>query len=680
MLNKLSAQFFCFSFLIISNLMSQNITVEPHDEWVIPASMPESSSIDTYNLNGGFYYSLIDTQTHLDEEADYFHTVQDITGFMGVQNASQILINFDPTYQKVHFHQLIIHRKGQRIDRTKEVKFELLNNEGQLASSVYSGDLTGHAILDDIRRGDKIEMAYTIYGNNPIFEQNYFRLQFLTDVVPLDKINIDVFSSDVNGFKYELVNADSAGLVVTKEDKLIHLKYENSNVKASDYDETMHYSEMPFGYLNYYNQNSWTDVQAWAQNVFSFKKNKGVSKKIKTIIPDELTIENKIRKAISFVQDDIRYMAIHSGIGSHKPRAPLEVIDQRFGDCKDKSLLLAELLKELGVEASPALVSSILLEEVANYPATGVLFDHCIVTFNYNGSRYWIDPTIQNEGGDFLDHTYCPFKLGLVLESEEPLVKVSGVNPNTEIRIYEYFDISSFEDTCKLDVTTEYYGDRSTIVRSILEFNSLKEIADMNLAFYGAKYPYIQSRGRLEIQDELENNRLISKESFDILNLWKETSSYGFENYFFAYEPISFYETMQPQLCEDKTFKTSFYHSNKYYQITEIKLPDVIHIEDTEMKVNNAAFSYEFNAFAKDSLTLILEIKYESKLDFIAPEDFPEICADINRIFDKIMYTLNYPKTKTLKKPELDLENFLENYKNRNNDENKLIVIPPKSE
>ena len=70
--------------------------------------------------------------------------------------------------------------------------------------------------------------------------------------------------------------------------------------------------------------------------------------------PDEAT---RLWRALHFVQDDIRYTGIEIGVGRISADTTGEVLARRFGDCKDKVLLLVTILRALGVEAYPALVN-----------------------------------------------------------------------------------------------------------------------------------------------------------------------------------------------------------------------------------------------------------------------------------------------------------------------------------
>src|SRR5207248_3294814 len=89
--------------------------------------------------------------------------------------------------------------------------------------------------------------------------------------------------------------------------------------------------------------------------------------------------------ALRFVQDDVRYLGIEIGPSSHRPHPPAAVLDQRFGDCKDKSLLLVTLLRALGVEAWPVLLHTSLGRALDEWLPTAVAFNHVVVLARVGG-------------------------------------------------------------------------------------------------------------------------------------------------------------------------------------------------------------------------------------------------------------------------------------------------------
>jgi hypothetical protein len=57
-----------------------------------------------------------------------------------------------------------------------------------------------------------------------------------------------------------------------------------------------------------------------------------------------------------FARRQVRYVAVEVGIGGYRPFPPAEVLGRGWGDCKDKAVLLVDLLREAGIEAYPALI------------------------------------------------------------------------------------------------------------------------------------------------------------------------------------------------------------------------------------------------------------------------------------------------------------------------------------
>src|SRR5207245_3226925 len=80
--------------------------------------------------------------------------------------------------------------------------------------------------------------------------------------------------------------------------------------------------------------------------------------------------EQRVLQALRFVQDEIRYMGVEIGVNSHMPYSPATVVKRRYGDCKDKTLLLITMLRALGISARPALVSTTYRSHVTDYQPT----------------------------------------------------------------------------------------------------------------------------------------------------------------------------------------------------------------------------------------------------------------------------------------------------------------------
>lgn len=64
----------------------------------------------------------------------------------------------------------------------------------------------------------------------------------------------------------------------------------------------------------------------------------------------------RLEALLGFARREVRYVAVEIGIGGYRPSPPGEVLTRKWGDCKDKALLLIDLLADAGIAAYPALV------------------------------------------------------------------------------------------------------------------------------------------------------------------------------------------------------------------------------------------------------------------------------------------------------------------------------------
>src|SRR4029079_10389972 len=97
----------------------------------------------------------------------------------------------------------------------------------------------------------------------------------------------------------------------------------------------------------------WDQGVAWGLDLFEPPKvtARPLVELADSIRTSEATAEARTLAVIHKVQDDIRYFALSIAESSHRPAAPEVVLERRFGDCKDKSLLAVALLRELGIDA-----------------------------------------------------------------------------------------------------------------------------------------------------------------------------------------------------------------------------------------------------------------------------------------------------------------------------------------
>lgn len=142
--------------------------------------------------------------------------------------------------------------------------------------------------------------------------------------------------------------------------------------------------------------NSLNDQYAWYKKIVGAMTNNKQEIKIKSdeIIVGCKTEMEKITKLLSWVQENIRYIAFEDGMAAFKPDEAQEVIRKKYGDCKGMANLTKELLTAQGFDARLTWLGT---SHIAyDYSTPSLLVDnHMICTLFYEGKTYFLDPTID---------------------------------------------------------------------------------------------------------------------------------------------------------------------------------------------------------------------------------------------------------------------------------------------
>jgi tetratricopeptide (TPR) repeat protein len=101
--------------------------------------------------------------------------------------------------------------------------------------------------------------------------------------------------------------------------------------------------------------------------------------------------------ALRMVQDQVRYLYLGMDLGGYTPTSADTTWSRRFGDCKGKSVLLAALLRELGIDAEVVFVSTVIGDGMNQQLPLVEAFNHAIVRVRIDGKIYWLDGTRQGD-------------------------------------------------------------------------------------------------------------------------------------------------------------------------------------------------------------------------------------------------------------------------------------------
>jgi len=214
--------------------------------------------------------------------------------------------------------------------------------------------------------------------------------------------------------------------------------------------------------------NRWDDVISQIKKIFDRvnTSNGLVTKTLNSMLSEDDDIETKIEKIFKFVSRDVRYISL-SELGHRvTPHKPDDVIENRFGDCKDKSTLLVRMLNEIGINATPVLVATQRKKVDRLLIPSSSYFDHMVVCFDFKGRRYCLDPTDSSTNWKSISYA-IQGKVSLALAEHEAPKLIPENEFTWRLNVDTYLSFSS-DGTQTETQTRTYTGEYAGQLRSTL--------------------------------------------------------------------------------------------------------------------------------------------------------------------------------------------------------------------
>ena len=105
---------------------------------------------------------------------------------------------------------------------------------------------------------------------------------------------------------------------------------------------------------------SWDGLGRWYLGLTTGRRTPTpeIAEKVRQLTAGKNDFDSKVRALTSFLQSDVRYVAVEIGIGGYQPHAANDVFRARYGDCKDKAMLLSSMLQEAGIASDYVVIST----------------------------------------------------------------------------------------------------------------------------------------------------------------------------------------------------------------------------------------------------------------------------------------------------------------------------------
>jgi hypothetical protein len=623
--------------------------IAPVPSWV--KTVKPDGNVEVGRDDAGMVYLLSDQQENLERSAFYYHEVREITSENGIKTGASISASFNPAFEKLIFHSIKLTRAGTVFNRLDRSQIKLFQKEQDPEQLVYDSSWTAKITLDDLRVGDVIEFAFSEEGANPLRRGKYSKI-YLAQVgrfMARNVLRLVYRASRTLAFRTENGARQPALMTVNG---MTELWYEDHNVPGRTIEDDVPDDYEPRQFLDISDFRSWTELANWAMPLFEIERarspefNAEIQKLRGFTDPEE-----RVVRALQFVQDEIRYVKFATRLDARPRTAPDEILRRRFANYWDKALLLVALLRGSDVDAAPALVSGSFRGKVRKLlPSTDTL-DHVLVQVRLPQGTYWLNPVGSGQRGPLSQIYVRPYGYALVLRPGTsdltPFEPPPGSFPVKTI--VENYRVPPPDKIAELEVISEYRGLAADRTRTFFRENTREEIQKRYLEFYTRTFPDAKAQGPPWYEELPGENACRITEWYVIPRIWQLNDEK--ERYILSVQPAEIYTALGSTVSPQRADPLRLEYPNTTFEKQNVQM-----FEDWGVNAKSEAIDTKFFRLRDEPIAsgsnLQFHCSYEALKDRVDVSDFGKFNEAISIAKDKLGYTLRYRTPEQLKKLE----------------------------
>ncbi len=357
---------------------------------------------DTSSQSGGegdsakYLFDLWVREVHANGLSNSYHQeIVRILSEAGVQNFRIRRATYCPGTHEIRVKAAKVFKKDGRVINADGPFSYPLGGEDR----VYYDLEAKYVRFSNLQAGDTIEFSYRADAIAPrnMYGDYFGDIVYLKGSVPKRKMEYVVIAPPARRLFYKVVGVNPEPVVETGNRGAVY-KWELANISKLEPEPLMPgYSEaLPYIHISTYGD--WDSVGEWYWNLIrdQFLLDASGKAEAARVTRGLKTEREKIVAICNYVVRNTRYIGLEFGIHSHKPYPAYKVLARGYGDCKDKAGLMLAMLKEVGVDASMAVLRTKNRGRIAPQPASLAVFNHVICYVpQYD---MWLDGTAEYSG------------------------------------------------------------------------------------------------------------------------------------------------------------------------------------------------------------------------------------------------------------------------------------------
>ena len=431
------------------------------------------------------------------------HQIVKLMTQRGIEKYDDIAIPYQPSSQHLNVNIARTITPDGTIVEPSDEGYNEVTPPGLLSYNIYSDVVWKVISMPALSPGAIIEYQVTFQdiASESVGKRTWFwgGFNFQSTVPTLEARYALRLPGDLN-FRWKTLNCDLAPQVLESSETTTYL-WSATDVPPISEETGMPALNDVAMRLNYSSLESWDEVYTWYKDLAKdrYLADHAIQSVVDQLTKDIPKTEDKIRAIYNFVAFKIRYVGIELGQSAYQPSFATDVMNNLYGDCKDKTTLLITMLDLAGVKAFPVMLNPSPHERIdTDLPSLGQ-FSHMITAVpDSNGDYIWLDATsntcsfgdlpdvnqgrvgflIGDESGIFVDIPIFPADANqLILRTDMRLDEEGAVNGeifmgtkgqyNLDSRLrYQQLAQNDWKDTLAAELSRQFPGIHVEWVRS----------------------------------------------------------------------------------------------------------------------------------------------------------------------------------------------------------------------
>ncbi|MEW6704040.1 MAG: DUF3857 domain-containing protein [Pseudomonadota bacterium] len=608
---------------------------EPLPAWALPfAEIPATTRREPVVLR------VAETQIHLDGGVRYLVSrALQVNDAAALAQIGQYALYFVPQYQRIRLHAARLLRDGQVLDRTHQASVRFLEREAGLESGIYSGMVTAVLFFEDVRVGDTLHLVYTLEGRNPVLGERYSHTVMWDHAEPVELRRATLIAPAARRIAWRM-QGDHRPTQITPQtlgaagSPLQILRFEERGIDGLDDEPGVPDDFFPARFLQLTEFADWNAVAQWAGGLFP--ADAPLPPELQALVAQWAALpepEQRAAQALRWVQEEIRYFSVSLGESSHRPSAPAQVVQRRYGDCKDKTLLLVTLLRALGIEADPVLVSLSSPRAPSRLLPTPEVFDHVVAQVRIGGHAYYLDGTRLGQRGRLERLGVLEGAAGLVVRPDaRTLVTLQSRDPVAlaTSELSETFHVQALGGAGRLQVRQVWHGSTAELMRLAYQRMTPEQRRKQLQGGYERRYPGIHLMTDPVLLDDTEANSFGVQAELEIPRLTREVGG----DWALRFFPDNIAGTVRLPDNFDRRFPVSVAslpYQARYHLV--VHWPDEVSVvrEPSSLRVASEFFRAEVQRSFRGNLTT-LDVQYAPRAAQVQPRQLAALQQDLKTL------------------------------------------------